>query len=349
MVDLARALPLLWPEFFSGSPARTSGLSEVVRSTLGRPLDKSQQRADWAARPLPRCSLVYAALDALCLLHVFAELLGRMGREGVPGEEGSGVVQSPELGSGKGLGRLRGALAFYCDRAEEIARAAREATSKTRATRKTPEHRRIDARDPSPPPVVPSLPPGQQATFLCDSMLASLARHLRLAGVDAATLEEAHDPDRGLVWRRMVERAEAEARTILTCDGRFMQRRFSHAVYRVRAQGKREQFREVVRVFRMRIEPGEILSRCCHCNGDLDEHPLRAPFPPGAMDNVPLNVQRRQDEFWVCRSCRHVYWKGSQYYRAKGSMLDLMQDAGRERGREAALDSPVRAEAIAPS
>lgn len=46
-------------------------LGTLVNQCLGRPLDKSDQFSNWEKRPLRDSQLVYAALDAYCLIQVY--------------------------------------------------------------------------------------------------------------------------------------------------------------------------------------------------------------------------------------------------------------------------------------
>ncbi len=55
------------------------GLSMLCMSILGQPLDKTQQCSDWQSRPLSQQQLLYAALDAQCLVRVY-EALEEQGR-----------------------------------------------------------------------------------------------------------------------------------------------------------------------------------------------------------------------------------------------------------------------------
>ena len=48
----------------------TQGLKSLVRKSLGKKLDKSEQTSDWSRRPLSEKQLQYAALDAHCLLQL---------------------------------------------------------------------------------------------------------------------------------------------------------------------------------------------------------------------------------------------------------------------------------------
>lgn len=46
-------------------------LSTLVQQCLGYPLDKSDQFSNWEKRPLRESQLIYASLDAYCLIQVY--------------------------------------------------------------------------------------------------------------------------------------------------------------------------------------------------------------------------------------------------------------------------------------
>ena len=52
------------------------GLSHLVEATLGAALDKSMRMTNWARRPLVRPQMIYAALDAHCLVRLYAQVKG---------------------------------------------------------------------------------------------------------------------------------------------------------------------------------------------------------------------------------------------------------------------------------
>lgn len=58
-------------------------LSALVELCLGKPLDKSNQLSNWGSRPLRKEQLMYAALDAYCLLEVYDVLSTRLTELGV--------------------------------------------------------------------------------------------------------------------------------------------------------------------------------------------------------------------------------------------------------------------------
>lgn len=80
---------------FAGEPA--VGLQALLEARLGVRVSKKFQRADWAARPLSREMIDYAAADT-CHLHRLAEALGEVvrekGREGWAAEECLRVQQA---------------------------------------------------------------------------------------------------------------------------------------------------------------------------------------------------------------------------------------------------------------
>ena len=133
--------------------------------------------------------------------------------------------------------------------------------------------------------------------LLCDHMLGSLARWLRIMGYDTAYPEPG--PDRALI-----DRARAEDRILLTRD-KELASRLRDAI-EVRSDDLEEQIREVAAVLRLQlVDP---LSRCSLCNEIL------APLPPEEIGGlVPEGVRSRHREFWRCPSCRRVYWQGSHW------------------------------------
>ena len=54
------------------------GLSELVRLCFGKALSKAEQLSDWERRPLRATQMRYAALDAMCLIDVYAHLQERI-------------------------------------------------------------------------------------------------------------------------------------------------------------------------------------------------------------------------------------------------------------------------------
>lgn len=67
------------PVCFPYTPAALvgEGLNVLAELCLGKPLDKSDQCSNWANRPLRREQIIYAALDAHCLLQIY-KVLKRM-------------------------------------------------------------------------------------------------------------------------------------------------------------------------------------------------------------------------------------------------------------------------------
>ena len=65
-------------------------LSDAAHRFLGRPLNKGEQVSNWDARPLEQSQLVYAALDAHCLLGILDAILLSCSADG---SRGIGVLE----------------------------------------------------------------------------------------------------------------------------------------------------------------------------------------------------------------------------------------------------------------
>lgn len=144
--------------------------------------------------------------------------------------------------------------------------------------------------------------------FLCDEMLAGLARWLRAAGYDTALA------DGGMPDRDLVARAAEENRLLMTRDRKILEiRGADQRVLLLCGDGIDTWVRQLSRACPVdwTYRP---FSRCLLCNselvsvGDGDGHAL----PPG--------VDGHQGPFMSCPDCRRVYWEGSHVRRMRNRL-----------------------------
>ena len=154
---------------------------------------------------------------------------------------------------------------------------------------------------------MPRPQPVEQPRFLLDVHLGTVARRLRLVGVDAAYDRDATDDE-------LIERANAGRRVLLTQDrGLLCRRSLWHGAY-VRGARPADQFADVLDRFAPPLAPW---TRCTACNGRL--------APVRKADVEPLlqpGTRRRYDTFSRCEECGRVYWRG-----AHGRRLEATVDA----------------------
>lgn len=141
--------------------------------------------------------------------------------------------------------------------------------------------------DPVPPP-----------RFLVDAMLGHVARDLRLLGLEARFAGRLGDAE-VLGW------AQRQGLRLLTRDAGLARRAGSLPHLWVRSADREEQVREVLRSLPRELEPAP-LSRCLGCGGVLGRVPREEAAPL-----VPDHVALSSPEFWRCRECRRVFWRGS--------------------------------------
>ncbi|MGB9724033.1 MAG: Mut7-C RNAse domain-containing protein [Chloroflexia bacterium] len=132
--------------------------------------------------------------------------------------------------------------------------------------------------------------------FLVDGMLGRLAKWLRAAGHDVVYEPPFDDLS-------LAERARREGRILLTRDHDLAARRGIRSLL-IEGEDLDAQLEQVLRLF---PAPG-MGSRCLRCNVPLEEVPLSA-----VQDFVPPYVRQHQEHFWLCPSCRRVYWQGSHW------------------------------------
>jgi uncharacterized protein with PIN domain len=132
--------------------------------------------------------------------------------------------------------------------------------------------------------------------FLLDVGLGSLARRLRLLGLDVAYDSRADDA-------ALVDQATAENRVLLTQDRGLLMRRALTAGALVRGAGAAEQSADVLDRFAPVLAP---LTRCTACGGELVAVPKAS-----VADLLEPGTRRSYDEFSRCAACGRVYWRGA--------------------------------------
>ena len=71
-------------KYFEYTNEDFKGLSDLVYSCFGKPMDKMEQVSLWSIRPLSKSQIVYAATDAQCLLDVYTYLDTKYKSQGFP-------------------------------------------------------------------------------------------------------------------------------------------------------------------------------------------------------------------------------------------------------------------------
>ena len=156
--------------------------------------------------------------------------------------------------------------------------------------------------------------------FLCDQMLGTLAKWLRILGFDVHFADMIENDD------EIIERAKREGRVILTRDKYLVQRAKKENIcaVEIKSTDLDEQIRAVT--LKYPIDEDKILSRCSVCNNILVKIDKKE-----VKGKVPDRVYNRHDEFWYCENCGRIYWKGTHWDNMK-SRIEKVNNNGKLNG-----------------
>lgn len=160
--------------------------------------------------------------------------------------------------------------------------------------------------------------PGAPLRFLLDVHLGTLARRLRLLGLDAAyENEDIGDP-------ALAALSAKEQRVLLSRDRGLLRRREIWAGAYIYSDRPDDQLRDVLERFAPRLAPW---TRCTACNGRLTDADKDS-----VQDQLQQGTQRTYDVFAQCTACERVYWRGAHHARLE----EIVEEALREFGDAAA-------------
>ncbi len=157
-------------------------------------------------------------------------------------------------------------------------------------------------------------PQSGNGRFLLDVHLGTLARRMRLLGLDTAYQNDADDPE-------LVEQAVAENRTLLTQDRGLLRRRALLAGAYVRGSDPDDQLLDVLDRFDPPMQPW---TRCLACNGVLERVDKAE-----VADQLEPGTRRSYDWFYQCQSCGRTYWRGAHASRLDAIIARAANATGR--------------------
>ena len=147
--------------------------------------------------------------------------------------------------------------------------------------------------------------------FVLDAHLGKLAKYLRMLGFDTLYRSDIDDNE-------IISVAGKEKRIILTRDKRLLNSKEVSRGYFVRSIEKHEQLREVVKKFDLNSQ-FKSFTRCMTCNTilvNVDKEEIH--------DKVDKDILRIFDEFFYCKHCDKVFWKGSHFMRMEAYIRELV-------------------------
>jgi len=166
---------------------------------------------------------------------------------------------------------------------------------------------------PRPQPV----PGGDAPRFLLDVHLGTLARRMRLLGLDTAYRNDMDDP-------ALVVQANAEHRVLLTQDRGLLRRRALWFGAYVRGSRPDDQLRDLLDRFAPALHPW---TRCTACNGEL------VPVDKSEVEgHLEAGTRRSYNVYGRCGDCGQVYWRGAHGDHLEEIVRDAMRLVDAARG-----------------
>jgi uncharacterized protein with PIN domain len=149
--------------------------------------------------------------------------------------------------------------------------------------------------------------------YVLDVHLGTLARRMRLLGIDTAYRNDASDPE-------LAAQAATEGRVLLTQDRGLLRRRVVPAGGYVHGSRPDDQLRDVLERFDPPLAPW---TRCPACNGVL------APVPKQDVAHLlEPGTRSSYDEFSRCPDCARPYWRGAHADRLDAIVGGVLSPGG---------------------
>jgi uncharacterized protein with PIN domain len=160
----------------------------------------------------------------------------------------------------------------------------------------------------------PQQVPGAPLRFLLDVHLGTLARRLRLLGVDTAYENE------DIGDAALATLSAKEERVLLSRDRGLLRRRKIWAGAYIYSDRPDDQLRDLLGRFAPVLAPW---TRCTACNGRLANADKDS-----VQEQLQQGTQRTYDIFAQCTACGRVYWRGAHHSRLEAIVEEALREFG---------------------
>jgi uncharacterized protein with PIN domain len=138
--------------------------------------------------------------------------------------------------------------------------------------------------------------------YLCDQMLGTLAKWMRIYGLDTFYASNEMDDS------ELIEICKKEKRALITSDKDLIirARRENLKTIVIKSIDINDQIRKIISD--KEIDTKKLLSRCILCNSkviDIKKTEVK--------EKVPERIYENNEKFWYCKNCNKIYWKGTHF------------------------------------
>ncbi|MCK4835591.1 MAG: twitching motility protein PilT [Candidatus Aminicenantes bacterium] len=149
----------------------------------------------------------------------------------------------------------------------------------------------------------------EELRFICDVHIGTLARRLRLLGMDTRF-------DKNWQDEKLAEIAETQDRVLLTRDRHLLMRKNVTKGLYIRSLIPDIQVREVIKRFDLKLKCRPF-TRCLVCNGLLISLDKNTDLFQSNREKIPPKVQAWCRNYSICRLCGKIYWEGTHFEKLK--------------------------------
>ena len=149
---------------------------------------------------------------------------------------------------------------------------------------------------------------------ICDQMLGSLAKWLRILGIDTYFAENTIDDT------EILKIALDDERVLITRDKELFIRAQKHKIPSIQIRSTDLTTQLHTALATISIDRTQFFSRCILCNTLVYQVDKII-----AMPHIPPKVSANNEIFLYCPSCDKYYWRGSHYEKIKQTISDILE------------------------